>query len=80
MNGVVNVYVVVDNPDMKLNYTLEIQVISWEVSRHLGEPYAWGKVGHLLREGRPLAERKSAICLGEGRPLAGRRLDICWEK
>ena len=49
MNGVVNVYVVVDNPDMKLNYTLEIQVISWEVSRHLGE-------------GRPLAERRLVIC------------------
>ena len=55
MNGVVNVYVVVDNPDMKLNYTLEIQVISWEVSRHLGEgqplgggrsAVSWEKVGH----------------------------------
>ena len=48
MNGVVNVYVVVDDPNMKLNYTLEIQVITWEVSCHLGE-------------GRPLAGRRSAI-------------------
>ena len=53
MNGVVNVYVVVDNPDMKLNYTLEIQVISWEVSCHLGE-------------GWPLAGRRLAIFWDRG--------------
>ena len=73
MNGVVNVYVVVDNPDIKLNYTLEIQVISWEVSHHLGE-------------GRPLAGGRSTISwevsrhLGEGQPLAGRRSAISWGK